>query len=118
MPAPSKRRLMKDPDQPTSSETTDGPMPNIWMEVRTQEDARADLPFEISVSSQTIRLRRGRNGARRMCGRTELRNAGVSKPLIGILNPLTDIYDSRGRKTPRISEIRVHSRGAPLLGTE
>ena len=109
---------MENPDQTTRSETTDNPMPNIWMEVRTQEDARADLPFEMSVSNQTIRLTRGNISAHRPCGRTELRNAGVSERLIEILSPLIDIYDSRGRKTPRISEIKVHSRGAPLLGTE
>lgn len=109
---------MENPDQPTRSETTDNPMPNIWMEVCTQEDARADLPFEMSVSNQTIRLTRGRNGARRICGRTELRNAGVSESLIEMLSPLMEIYDSRGKKTPRISEIKVHSRGTPLLGTE
>lgn len=109
---------MKDPDQPTRPETKNGQMPNIWMEVRTEDDARSDLPFEMSVSAQTIRLRRGRNRAHRICGRTELRNAGVSESLIEILNPLIDIYDSRGKATPRISEIKIHSRSAPLLGTE
>ena len=109
---------MKNPYQPTGAEARDDPTPNIWMEVRAKDGPRTDLPFQMSVSPQTIRLRRGHNQARKICGRTELRNAGVSESLIKILSPLIDIYDSRGGATPRISEINVHSRGAPLLRTE